>query len=105
VDSTRRFAETGDTAEAVFNGVAAVRNTQAAKKRFDKLKIFSTPVTEDINGVRTFVVDIAEVKTFIEQVEQEAREEERKRMIGKKKLTYGEVLLYRDLFILKYRRH
>lgn len=35
--------------------------------RFDKLKIFSAPISNDINGVKTFVVDIQEVKDFIRE--------------------------------------
>lgn len=32
---------------------------------FDKLKIFSAPIPESIDGVRTFVVDIQTVKDFL----------------------------------------
>lgn len=38
-----------------------------AEEKFDKLKIFSAPIPDSIDGVHTFVVDIQEVKAFLAQ--------------------------------------
>jgi len=57
-------------------------NTDKILAEFDELPIFSVPIIEGVDSVRTFVVDVQIVKDFLTTKIAQAIAEERARMRG-----------------------